>query len=394
MQETLGLYIQVPFCASKCSFCNFSSQVAPASVYDSYVQSLRREAELLPRFIEAEGISPNFLALPVESLYLGGGTPSLLGADRLHDLFEHIHGRFRFAERVEATIEITPGSSDEELLSNLLALGMNRLSIGAQSFDDRELRSTGRLHSASAIHDQVTAARRAGFQNISLDLLAGLPFQTPSSWRTTLEKAIRLEPEHISVYLFETDDRSRLGAELVRGGQSYHAESVPDDDFLATAYELARRMLAEEGYVQYEISNFARPGFESLHNQKYWQLKPYLGLGAGAHSFDRMRRWSNAVEPGAYQEKLMRGESPIAECRLLSATERVEEFFFLGLRQRQGVKLDQARRLFTGVALGLWEDKLQQLTSEGWVAERGGWYSLSDPALVISNEIFEQFLTS
>jgi len=392
MAETLGLYIQIPFCASKCSFCNFSSRVAPASVYDGYVQSLGREAELLPQLMEAEGILPDFIALPADTLYLGGGTPSLLGAEGLRRLFEPIHGRFRFAEPCEATIEITPGSADEALLGTLIELGVNRLSIGAQSFDDRELRSTGRLHSASAIRDQVAAARRAGFENISLDLLAGLPFQSLSSWRNTLEEAVNLRPEHISVYLFEADEKSRLGREITRGGQAYHAGAVPDDDFVAGAYEMALRMLVEEGYIQYEISNFSRPGFESVHNRKYWQMRPYLGLGAGAHSFDGVRRWLNTIEAEAYLEKLARGESPIAGSRLLSATERTEEFFFLGLRQRQGVRLDHARRLFSDVPLGPWEAKLQQLSSEGWLVERDGWYSLSEPALLVSNEIFEQFL--
>ncbi|MGH9375687.1 MAG: radical SAM family heme chaperone HemW [Terriglobia bacterium] len=391
MPETLGLYLQIPFCASKCSFCNFSSRVAPASVYDRYVQNLEIEMALLPQFIGAEGT--DFLSLPVDTVYLGGGTPSLLGACRLQRLFEHIRRRFSFSGKLEATIEITPGSADEPLLNSLVALGMNRLSVGAQSFDDRELRSVGRLHSASDIRDQVAAARRAGFENINLDLLAGLPFQSSASWQNTLEEAIDLAPEHVSVYLFEVDERSRLGGEIMRGGRAYCAGAVPDDDFMAAAYELARQALAGAGYVQYEISNFARPGFKSAHNCKYWQMKPYLGLGAGAHSFDGVRRWSNLIEVEAYQRKLERAESPLAGRQILSATERAEEFFFLGLRQRQGVRLDHAQRVLAGVSLRYWEEKLQQLSTEGWLVERDGWYSLSDPALVVSNEIFQQFLT-
>ncbi len=388
MPDSFGLYIQIPFCVSKCSFCNFSSRVAPASAYDRYLQSLATEVRLLPQFIE----SPDFLSLPVDTLYAGGGTPSLLGPDRLRRLFDQLERRFGFSEGLEATVEITPGSAGESLLNCLIELGVNRLSIGAQSFNDRELSSVGRLHSASDIRLQVERARSAGFENISLDLLAGLPFQSVATWQKTVEEAIMLAPEHVSVYLFEVDEGSRLGSEIVRGGRSYRAGAVPDDDFMADAYEAARRELAGSGYIQYEISNFARPGFESAHNCKYWQMKPYLGLGAGAHSFDGVRRWSNRVDVGAYQNSLEHAEPPVAESHLLSATERAEEFFFLGLRQLQGVRLQDAQRALSGVSLRFWEDKLRQLSEEGWLLEREGSYRLSENALVVSNEIFEQFL--
>ncbi len=384
---TLGFYVQIPFCASKCSFCNFSSQVErSAAVYDSYLRGLEAEVAQLSR--QAGDVA----LLTVDSIYLGGGTPSLFGAPRLARLFSVLRARFTFAERCEATIEITPNSADDALLAALLPLGFDRLSIGAQSFDDRELRSVGRLHTARDIHAQVAAARRAGFGNISLDLLAGLPYQSEASWQRSIQQALRLRPEHLSVYLFEADEKSRLGREVRRSGSAYHADAVPSDDFMADAYQTARHDLTAAGYAQYEISNFALPGYASLHNRKYWQMKPYLGMGAGAHSFDGTRRWSNLVEPKAYVEKLAQGLSPTADCRSLPAFERAEEFFFLGLRQREGVRLDHARRLFAGLSLDPWERRLRDLASEGWLKERDGAFSLTDSALLVSNEIFERLL--
>jgi oxygen-independent coproporphyrinogen-3 oxidase len=307
-------------------------------------------------------------------------------------MFGALQEAFRFCSKVEWTVEITPGSADSTLLAAMLRLGVNRLSIGAQSFSDRELRAVGRLHSASDTVQQVHSARNLGFRNINLDLIAGLPYQTEASWHVTLDAVRRLRPEHISVYLFEADERSRLGREVTASGNRYHAAAMPADDFVADVYNTAREVLASEGYLQYEISNFALPGHESRHNQKYWQLAPYLGLGAGAHSFDGIRRWSNEIEPEAYQFRLAGGELPIADIRSLSEFEQAEEFFFLGLRQREGVILDQARRRWGAPPLNWWEERVQQLKEDGFLSEQDGRLRLDEGAFLVSNEIFEQFL--
>jgi len=388
----LGVYIQVPFCASKCSFCNFSSRVEPSSAFDSYGQSLLQEIERLPESYAAQGISPGLLKYPVDTLYVGGGTPSLLGAARLGGIVQAIRKRFEVCGEAEFTLETTPGSADCDFLAQARAWGLNRLSVGAQTFDDRELRAVGRLHLAKATCDLVRMARTAGLCNISLDLIAGLPYQTETSWQHTLETAVRLEPTHISLYLFELDEKSRLGKEVLREGTRYHATAVPGEAFLADAYENGRRFLEGEGYTQYEISNFALPGFESCHNQKYWRLEPYVGIGAGAHSFDGEHRWANETDPYMYQKRFAEGLSPIAELRSLSRQEQVEEFFFLGLRQRQGVDLTQAGERWGLGPLGLWKQRIAELAAEGWLERSGPVIRLPQRAYLVSNEIFKEFI--
>jgi oxygen-independent coproporphyrinogen-3 oxidase len=384
-----GVYIQVPFCESKCSFCNFSSQVARQSLIAAYADALVREIERLPESLEAG--SP-FLSNSVDTIYFGGGTPPILGDAKLREIVRRLRDVLDCTTIAEFTIEATPGSADLDFLRVARSLGVNRLSVGAQSFDDRELRAVGRLHTAEESCGMVRAAENAGFENISLDLIAGLPYQTRESWKKTLETALELRPQHVSVYLFEVDEKSRLGAEVLRHGSRYHAESVPDDEFMAEAYETARDRLREAGYRQYEISNFALPGFESRHNQKYWRMESYLGLGAGAHSFDGRRRWANEISPEAYIRKVEAGEIPAAEEREPSPGEQLEEFFFLGLRQCDGVDLAAARARWGGEALVPWEGILARFVRDGLLEREGSRVRLAARAYLVSNEIFEEFV--
>jgi putative oxygen-independent coproporphyrinogen III oxidase len=392
LTRSLGVYVQAPFCSSKCSFCNFSSAVAPSTVLRAYLTSLEQEIDLLPHLRSERHVASGFLTLPVDTLYVGGGTPTLLGREGLERLFGALGRRFRLADESESTLEMTPGSADRELLDTCRRLGINRLSIGAQSFDDRELQSVGRLHSAADTACQVRSAREGGFRDLSLDLIAGLPYQTEASWLRSLHSAVDLAPEHISVYLLEIDEKSRLGNEALRHGSRYHADALPDEDFMATCYQQARELLAREGYVHYEISNFARPGFESQHNRKYWRLEPYLGLGAGAHSFDGLARWANETSPEAYACRLERGELPISEWRRLRAGEQIEEFFFLGLRQREGVDLEIAAERWGQSAVGNWQDRIGALVRDGWLEEEGNWVRLAPSTYLVSNEVFQEFV--
>ena len=259
--KDLGVYVQIPFCASKCTFCNFSSRVSRAEVLASYCQALEKEIGSLRTHYSAAGVGQQLLELPVDTLYLGGGTPPIIGMERLERILRALRERFQFPDPVEVTLEATPGSANLAFLKHARALGVNRLSVGAQSFDDRELSAVGRLHSVADTRTLVEHARRAGFENVNLDLIAGLPHQTEDSWRRSLEAIGQLRPEHVSVYIFEVDEKSRLGGEVLRHGIRYHATVVPDDDFMATAYETARHFLKDFGYIQYEISNFALPGF-------------------------------------------------------------------------------------------------------------------------------------
>ena len=394
--KPLGIYVQIPFCSSKCTFCNFSSKVATQAELNAYLSSLEREISLLDshrRASEASVSAPrDLLDLQVDSVYLGGGTPTLAGAGGLGRIFGALRRQFRFAGSPEITLEMTPDSADAALLAACRNLSVNRLSIGAQSFEDRELASVGRLHSAAAIGAQFRRARDAGFGNISLDLIAGLPHQTPASWAASVRRAVELEPEHVSIYLFEIDEKSRLGCEVLRHGERYAAAGVPDDEFMAAAYEHAQDALAAAGFIQYEISNFARPGFESRHNFRYWTLEPYLGLGAGAHSFDGRARWSNEVSTQAYAERVARGELPVVDWRVLTAVEQIEEFFFLGLRQCSGVDLGAARARWGRDAIEPWQKRIDALVESGALEHSGGRMRLARGACLISNEIFQEFL--
>jgi oxygen-independent coproporphyrinogen-3 oxidase len=392
--NTLGVYIQIPFCGSKCSFCNFSSQVARDDLIARYCQALEREIAEWARLATTVGIASATLQLPVDTVYIGGGTPPIVSPERLRRIVTKVREHFEVETPCEFTSEITPASADEDFLNTVRDWGVNRLSIGAQSFSDRELRAVGRLHSAADTHKTVAEARRAGFGNISLDLIAGLPGQTESSWRESLRAVDRLRPEHVSVYIFEVDDKSRLGREVVRHGERYHAAEVPDENFMADAYEYAREFLRGAGYRQYEISNFALHGFESRHNQKYWRREPYLGFGAGAHSFDGERRWANEISPEGYTQCLARDEPPATDIRRLAPEEQIEEFFFLGLRQSEGVDLAQARRRWGDSALGRWESVIAGLAGRDLLIRENNRVRLPDHALLVSNEIFQEFLVT
>lgn len=390
--ETLGIYVQVPFCASKCTFCNFSSRVARAASYDAYVRAIEREAALIGSRCGTARLREDLPLLPVDTIYVGGGTPSLLGAEKLDRIFLALRENFDLREVKETTLEMTPGSADAGLLAALATFGVNRLSIGAQSFDDRELRPTGRLHSAADTVGQMRAARAAGFANLNLDLIAGLPYQTMPSWRRTLETLASLEPEHVSVYLFEADEKSRLGRDVLRGDRRGAASFVPDDEWMANAYEFACEFLAGRGYTHYEISNFSRPGFESAHNQRYWRRQPYVGLGAGAHSFDGARRWANEIEPVHYEARLEQGDLPVSETLDIDAASEMEEFFFLGLRQQEGVSLDEARVRWGSPPLSGWAVAAARLKEQGLLREAGGRLQLAPQAYLVSNEVFLEFI--
>jgi oxygen-independent coproporphyrinogen-3 oxidase len=359
---------------------------------DRYGHALRREIANLPGFCRAGGISAQLLDLPVDTLYIGGGNPSLLELKVLGEILRLLWNNLHRSAQLEFTVEIIPNAVDEAVLKALRGLGVNRLSIGAQSFNDRELRAIGRLHSAETTRQWVMTARAAGFTNINLDLVAGLPYQTAESWRENLAEVARLRPEHLSIYLLEIDEKSRLGREVLQGGKRYHVKALPGEDFLVDAYGAARDYLEALGYRQYEISNFALPGHESRHNQKYWRLDPYLGLGAGAHSYYGSQRWANEAEPEAFINRLNSGQGPVAEILVLTPKQQLEEFFFLGLRERRGVNICEARARWGDDLVALWQERIERLSQQGWLEQSDGWLRLADHALLVSNEIFQEFL--
>ena len=277
----LGLYISVPFCRSKCSYCNFASDVFSSSIFQRYIDrvcaDIFRSAEISE---EMGGVSDR----AIDSVYLGGGTPTVLDIAELQRLFVTISQNFDVQPGAEITVECAPGTLTPALLDLLPRCGVNRVSLGAQSFIDQESRSVGRLHTRTTVIDDIARLRAAGIENINIDLIAGLPHQNLESWNLSLSHVIDSGVPHVSVYMLEIDEDSRLGRELIAGGTRYHAHFVPDEDVTADLYEIACERLDNAGVRQYEISNFARTGHESRHNLKYWTRQPYLGFGVDAHS--------------------------------------------------------------------------------------------------------------
>ncbi len=282
----LGLYISVPFCRTKCSYCNFASDVFSKSAYENYVTRLLEDIADSRQLASELGCA---LEDTADSIYLGGGTPSILDAEQLLRIFAAVRDQFAVTSDAEITVECAPGTLTPALIETLRQCGVNRVSLGVQSFVDQEAQSVGRLHKRYTVLEEIARLRAADLANISIDLIAGLPHQTPESWAFSVSETIATGVPHASVYMLEVDDDSRLGRELIAGGSRYHAHFVPDEDATADFYEQACEMLAAADIAQYEISNFSRaipsPSNESRHNLKYWTRQPYLGFGVDAHSF-------------------------------------------------------------------------------------------------------------
>ncbi|HEV2698690.1 MAG TPA: radical SAM family heme chaperone HemW, partial [Terriglobales bacterium] len=277
----LGLYISVPFCRTKCTYCNFASDVFSRVVFEKYIARLCAEIEHAPETAREMG---GLFDQAAETIYFGGGTPTLLDVSQLDRVFVNIRQNFTVPAGAEITLECAPGTLSDAMIECFTRNGVNRVSLGVQSFVDQESRSVGRLHTRETILNDIARLRSAGISNINVDLIAGLPHQTLQSWQHSLDDLIATGVPHASVYMLEVDEDSRLGRELIAGGQKYHAHFVPDEDLTADMYEIACDGLNAAGIQQYEISNFARPGFESKHNSKYWTRQPYLGFGVDAHS--------------------------------------------------------------------------------------------------------------
>ena len=387
---SLGIYIQVPFCQTKCTYCNFHTGVVASSRYAPYALAVQTEIrEHSPRLARAGVALPNgFSQLTVDTVYFGGGTPSLLDPAHLQGIITAIRERF-VSSFSEITLEADPETVDQAKAEAWAAAGINRISFGVQSFSDAELKASGRMHRREDVYRAVPILRGAGIQNISFDLIAGLPHQTPQSWQNSLDELISLSPEHVSIYLLEVDDGSRLGSELLRGGSKYSASAVPSDDAMAESYDVARNRLAVAGYEHYEISNFAKPGFASAHNRKYWRREPYLGFGAGAHSFSGTQRWANAHDAAAYVQSVADGELPVEQLENISTAQALDEELFLGLRQLDGIDL---ARLETAYSTSL-QSRFARLQTAGLVQRSGSIVRLAPARLSIANEAFVELMS-
>jgi oxygen-independent coproporphyrinogen III oxidase len=417
---TLGIYIQVPFCQTKCTYCNFHTGVVSRDRYQPYANAVCREiADRLAcaalnstvsssghGFSRAEspitpegGSTPEARQPSADTIYFGGGTPSLLDPPALAKILDALRTNY-LLETHEITLEADPETITPEKANSWLATGFNRISLGVQSFNDRELQSTGRMHRRADIARATETLRTAGFDNISMDLIIGLPHQTRESWEQSVSELLGLRPEHISIYMLEVDEGSHLGKESLAGGTRYSAPAIPPDDTQAEFYDSACTRLAAAGYDHYEISNWALPGRRSRHNLKYWRREPYLGLGAGAHSFDGKTRWANVHDSAKYVAMIEQGTSPREQIEPVTPEQALEEEFFLGLRQLDGIDLARIERYYSSLnangaraRFAAIQRQVDSLHAQRLLDLEGSRLRLSPKHLTISSSILAELLT-
>jgi oxygen-independent coproporphyrinogen-3 oxidase len=383
-QSPLGVYLSVPFCRAKCSFCNFASGVASAERIAGYVGTLCAEIDASAVIAARVGAE---LPRVVDTIYFGGGTPSLLTPLQMQGIFAALRRNFDVTADAEITMEAAPGQIADEALNAAMRLGVNRVSLGVQSFVDRESQAVGRTHTGASCLAEIARLRAAGLKEVAADLIAGLPYQTAASWQESLEAAVGAGLTHLSVYMLEVDEDSRLGLEVLAGGVRFHAHGVPSDEISAALYEQACGFLETHGFPQYEISNFAEASHQSRHNRKYWERAPYFGFGLDAHSMLPGVRFANAEEMRDYGESSWGGGVVN-----VGDDEAFEESLFLGLRLREGVDVAALRERF-GVArvLGC-ESSVRDLVEGGLMSADDGRWRLTLRGRMVSNEVFGRLL--
>ena len=386
-----GVYLSIPFCRQKCTYCNFASEAFPPALFPRYVQALSKEILNRCQLWQRAGLLARE-KIEADTLYLGGGTPGMLAAEPLGDLLAAVRASFQVFPEPEITLEASPENVTPASAAAWASRGVNRISLGVQSMVREELRAVGRSHDAAGVAQAFAALRVAGIKNISVDLIAGLPHQTPRSWEASLEAIVELEPAHLSVYMLEVDEDSRLGHEILHHGSRYRAGAVPSGDVIADLYLLAVEYLPKAGFPQYEISNFARLGRQSRHNRKYWTDEAYFGFGIDAHSYDGLRRWANSDSLTVYLERMETDQPPITELRTLLPPEKLEERLFLGLRLREGIRISSLNREFGVDVAEKFARQIRELSEAGWLESAGDRWWLTEGGVLVSNEVFAAFL--
>jgi oxygen-independent coproporphyrinogen-3 oxidase len=380
MPKAAGIYLHIPFCKSRCSYCDFATDVYKSGeAVERYVSALVKEVS---RFSTEQSKTQ------INTIYFGGGTPSLLTPKQLEKILDSIYAKFSVESEIELTMEMNPATMTLETVREYRHLGVNRASFGAQTFDDTELKRLGRKHTAQDVRETIELLRDAGFTNVSFDLIAGLPRQTMKDWERNLDEALKLNPEHLSLYLLEVHEATPL-AEQIRSGR----QPTPDEDLAGEMYELMIDKVLAKDYGQYEISNFAKPGFESRHNSKYWLCDPVYAFGVSAHSFDGAKtRWANERDTNAYVSLLENGKSPVVEEDVLSAKQLSAEFAFLNLRLSKGLNLQDYKNRF-GIDLQKeLADDFKNLTEAELIELKNNNLKLTRKGMIYSNEVFSVFV--
>jgi putative oxygen-independent coproporphyrinogen III oxidase len=371
----LGLYLHIPFCSSICNYCNFNRGLFEAGLKDRYVTAIEQE-------IRHGGAGER-----ADTVFFGGGTPSLLEPGEIERILSACRGSFEVAPDAEITLETNPETSSTARMAGFREAGVNRVSFGVQSFREAELRRLGRLHSADRARAAVAEARAAGFDNVSLDLMMWLPQQTPADWRASVEALIEVEPEHASLYLLELYPNAPLKEEMARSGWSL----APDDD-AAEMYLWSLGRLDGAGYRQYEISNVSRPGLESRHNLKYWQDGEWLGFGCGAHSTRGGARWKNVPGTEDYVTRVSAGRPVAIDRRVLAPGERLEDALFTGLRLAAGLDVEDVGRRYGTDIWARYGASLQPFLDAGLLVHEGSSLRLTRPGMLVANEIMAVFV--
>ncbi len=369
---SLGIYIHIPFCAAKCNYCDFNSRVAPDSLKAEYIDALCKEIDA---FAEGEDI--------VDTIYFGGGTPTILEPEQLIRVLDTLRRRFSVDENCEITTECNPATMGYDGFAALNGAGFNRVSIGVQSADDEQLKALGRIHNFGDAKKCVADAKRAGFENVSLDLMFGIPNQDLKSWGKTLSSVIELKPEHISCYALKIEDGTPFASMKL---------DIADDEQSREMYEKCVGFLRERGYSRYEISNFARSGFESQHNCKYWKCEDFVGFGAGAYSCYMGERYSNIYDVKKYVECVLRGESPIYERITLTKSDMMSEFVFLGLRMEKGISAEEFAERFSVDIFDVFKEQIEKNIKRGTIIQSGNRLKIPPDFIYVSNAILSDFV--
>lgn len=393
MLKPIGVYIHIPFCERKCTYCNFNTTDFFQDLAGRYIDAVSREiAYWGENLTQASGERAK-----VDTIYFGGGTPSIVDAAQLAKLIVSCRAAFDVAPDTEVTIEINPATLSETKVAEWLNAGINRASVGVQSFIDRELVGLSRTHTADDARRTIDTLREAGFENISLDLIAGLPEQDLAAWSFNLREALAIKPEHLSLYMLDLKEGTQLYAQLKRG-----LRPQPDDDLGAEMYRMISEATQGAGYEHYEISNFARcveqnviapmSPFRSKHNLKYWTGASFYGIGCGAHSYDGRARWVNVLKTESYIERIAQTGNAIAERNELTETDRAAEALFMGLRLKEGVSLAAFRSEYGVDVIERFGAELPRLAGAGLIEMGGGRLTLTPAGRLLSNEVFVSFV--
>lgn len=375
MKKVLSIYIHIPFCVQKCAYCDFLSAPATGKVQEQYLHRLMQEINQKSMQYAKDYV--------VETIFIGGGTPTCVDTELLCRVLSEVKEHFCVKENAEISMECNPGTADKQALERYYEAGVNRLSIGLQSTENRLLKKLGRIHTYEQFLQTYQAAREAGFTNINIDLMSALPGQTLQDYAKTLDEVLALEPEHISVYSLIVEE----------GTPFYEMElDVPDEDAEREMYELTRQKFFKKGYARYEISNYAKAGYACKHNQVYWQRGEYLGLGLGAASLMKSGKEEWRFKNNSALETYLQGDFSYEEAQKLTRREAMEEFFFLGLRLMQGVSLFTFVEEYGEDTIAVFEEAIAQNIADGLLEQEGEWLRLTPKGIDVSNYVFERFI--